>query len=79
MHRSAYPFDSLTESGLAGFDYSNRTAALSVESDASLFLTSAQSRRAFAISSQAGFNRCYADSLIAALPPSLTAFKLRRL
>jgi hypothetical protein len=68
-----YRLDSLTETGLAGFDYLNSAAALEVESAASIFVTSAQARHAFATYSQVGFNRCFADSLAAGLPSNLTA------
>jgi hypothetical protein len=68
-----YRLDSLTETGLAGFDYLNSAAFLEVESAGSIFLTSAQARRAFATYSQAGFSRCFADSVAAGLPSNLTA------
>jgi hypothetical protein len=71
-----YRLDSLTETGLVGFDYSDPGAGTSIESDASVFVSSSQARRAFATYSQPGFYGCVASAFTSV--PGITVKIIRK-
>jgi hypothetical protein len=73
----SYSLEALTATGRAGFTYTQTAGLPVVESDAHVFATRAQTGRAFAIFSNAGFARCLGSS-VAAQSPSTTLASVGR-
>jgi hypothetical protein len=62
-----YSLSGLTVSGEAGFEYSRNGGKTELESDAHVFVTRAQGRRAFAILAKGGLGRCFASYTVSSV------------